>query len=156
MEVVYEQNVTLDFNKESGFFKDMGPLVVNYNQYIDEVTAANNDNTLINEANKKFEAFYIDFEAKFLATENYTFRYEDSYLQPSRLVWETIGLEALYVLAVAILYILIFNFSMIKNIFNKNSYSNSYGQRAVAKNKKNSNSIDAKIEEIKENNAENE
>ena len=155
-EVVFEQNIVLDFNKESGFFKDMQPLVVSYNEYIDEVTAANNDKEIINNANKKFEAFYKDFEVKFEDTPNYTFRYEDSYLQPSKLVWKTIGLLALYVLAAAVLYLLLFNFTMIKNIFVKNSYSNSYGQRAVQKNKKSTNVIDAKVEEVSEKNEKNE
>lgn len=149
--VVFEQDVVLDFNKDSGFFADINPLIVSYNEYIDEVTAAEKDNEKINKANEKFETFYKEFEEKFLATEGYTFRHEDSYLQPGKLVWKTVGLLAFYVLAAAILYILIFNFAAIKNLFSKNSYSNSYGQRAVEKNKKEQ-AIDAKVEEIKSEN----
>jgi hypothetical protein len=146
-DVVFTQDVVLDFNKETGFFNEISPLVINYNEYIDNVTGDASDED-INKAESKFNEFYLKFEENFLKNENNSFRHEDSYLQPSKLVWKTIGLLCLYGVSVLVLYILLFNFTFIKKIFVRNSYSNDYGTRAVNKNKKTA--IDAEVKEIKE------
>ena len=147
--VVFEQSITLDFNNETGFFKEIEPLVVNYNEYISNVTG-DATNAEITEAETKFNDFYLAFEETFLSNPNNSFRHEDSYLQPGKLVWKTIGLLCFYLLAASILYVLIFNFAMIKKLFVRNSYNDSYGQRAVIKNAKAANTIDAEIKEIDE------
>lgn len=148
-EVVFTQDVVLDFNKEDGFFKEISPLIENYNVYIDNVTGDASKEDIAN-AEAKFQEFYTEFEKSFLANESNSFRHEDSYLQPKNLIWKTIGLLVIYAIAVVLLYILLFNFTLIKKIFVKNSYSNDYGSRAVNRNKKAANAIKAEVNEIKE------
>ena len=139
--VVYEQDINLDFNKEEGFFNEITPLVDKYNDYIKNVTGdATNDD--IQKAEKAFNEFYVEFEKEFLSKESNSFRYEDKILQPSWIVWKTIGILCLYALGVVVLYILLFNFTTVKKIFVKDKYSSKYG-------KKPTNVIDAKIDDVK-------
>ena len=149
-QVVFTQNIELDFNDQSGFFSEIKPLVVNYNEYIDKVTGEAT-NEQISKAEATFNEFYAKFEEEFVKNPTNTFRHEDKYLQPSNLVWKTAGLVAAYIASAMILYILLFNFALIKRIFNRNSYSKDYGTRAVNQNKKQrEESIEAEVTEIVE------
>jgi hypothetical protein len=140
--VVYEQNIEIDFNKEEGFFKDITPLVVKYNEYITAVTGdASKDD--ISKAENTFNEFYLKFEEEFLGKETNSFRHQDSVLQPGWIVWKTIGILFLYTLGVVVLYVLLFNFTTIKNAITKKKYErieNKAKQKEV---------IDAEVEEIK-------
>ncbi len=125
--VVYEAPVDLNFNQ--AFFTDLQDLFDNYNIYLDEYLAANDDKDKINQASDKFNEFYEPWFKTFdenKETTGYTFRHDDAYLAPGSLLWQTIGIEALYLLVVAILYILLFHFKAIKNLFSKDHYKD-YG-----------------------------
>ena len=59
------------------------------------------------------------FEESFLFGSdetNFTFRYSDDKLQPSSLIWDAAGIVALFVVAAALVYFLIFHFKFIKRL----------------------------------------
>lgn len=126
---VYNEAAQLDFSQ--AFFTDIADLFTNYNEFLQAEIDANGDSKKINAAVEKFnnfyEPWYEDFEAK-TAETGYTFRYSEDYLFPSSLIWQTIGMEAIYIVVVAIFYILLFHFAAIRSLFSKERYKD-YGAR---------------------------
>ncbi len=121
--VQYSTNVPLDFSQK--FFEDVKPLFENYNTYLDAYLAAGKDKKKIQEAEDTFEEFYEPWMEEFEKNKEqtgYTFRYDDSYLSPGKIIWQTIGMLALYALVIALFYILLFHFSLIKRIFSRETY----------------------------------
>lgn len=123
---VYSVDVALDFSQT--FFTDVQPLVDHYNTYLEEY---NSDDKAIREnAVSKFDEFYLGtedtegFEKTFQANENYTFRYPDSYLQPSKLIWQTVGILALFVICMLLFYVLLFHFAFIKRLVSREGRQN--------------------------------
>lgn len=119
----YTSDVSVNFSQN--FFTDVKPLFDNYNIYLDSYLAANGDKNKINEAQTKFNEFYDpwyeEFESKKEETK-YTFRFDNDVLSPSKLMWQTIGITALYAVVVVLIYILLFHFKAIKRIFSKENY----------------------------------
>lgn len=114
--VVATENVKLDFSQQ--FFTDAKPLVDNYNTYINEYSNAESKEDK-QKAEDKFNAFYDGedgFEKTFTSNSEYTFRYADSYLRPSKLIWNGVGVLAIFALCVVLIYILLFHFAFIKGL----------------------------------------
>lgn len=146
---VYSESINLDFKQD--FFKDVQPLCDNYNTYINEV---NSDDKAVKEAaEEKFNKFYEGtesskgFEETFLENTNYTFRLADSKLQPGSLVWQTIGIEVLFVIVLVLLYFLLFHFQLIKRLISRENKGKGYRVNPTA-NKRTV--IDAKAKPVKE------
>ena len=123
--VQYSSEVKLDFSQS--FFTDVKDLFDNYNVYLNSYMDANQgkDKDKVKEAENKFQEFYKPWYENFENTKEqtgYTFRYDDSYLSPGKLVWQTVGMLALYALVVALFYILLFHFSAVKRIFSRENY----------------------------------
>ncbi len=115
---VYTQEVSLDFSQE--FFSDVAPLVEHYNIYIEEANSS--DKEISKNAEDKFNEFYggeNGFEAQFKQIENYSFRHSDKYLQPTSLIWQTIGIVALYLVCAFLLYMLLFHFAFLKSLVSR-------------------------------------
>ena len=157
--VVGEASVTLDFTGD--YFNDIQELEDAYNAYIDVVTKEDVKNDEKTEAVNAFNSFYEGengFETRFLSNSNYSFRYEDKVLQPSSIMWTSIGLICLYIVAAALLFILCFHFHKVRRIFSKDAYKDYEGSRKKASTSKNSvektnkeeNVVEAEIEEVDE------
>lgn len=159
-EEVATVSATLDFSQD--FFTDVKPLVDNYNSFIAEYNAATDDEGR-RSAETKFNEFYLSnaetgvvgFEDSF-PNDNYTFRHPDSYLRPSSLTWQTIGMLVVYLLCVALLYVLLFHFAFLKGLISRdNHFRRNPGAKARTGNEvnsagKTSNStiIDAEAKEV--------
>lgn len=147
-------DVNLDFSQE--FFDDVKDLVKNYNQYIEDSNSE--DSTIKDNAANKFNEFYdgnentLGFEEKFLSNPNYSFRYEDKYLQPTKLIFQTLGILVLYLVCVALIYVLLFHFARIRDLVTRNrGTTKNYGSRkTVEKKLNNKNVIDTKPTVIEE------
>lgn len=145
--------VDLSFNHQ--FFIDIQPLSTEYNKFIKDYNAAdqagNKDG--LKEAENKFNAFYEGDENTkgfketfFELNDKNSFRHDDDYLRPGKLVWQSIGMIILFVVCATLLYILIFHFKFIKSIVFKDrsgNYKKGYGAY------KKSNTINAKAETVK-------
>ncbi|MBD5390986.1 hypothetical protein HDR67_03170, partial [bacterium] len=119
----FSTDIHLDFSQS--FFADMKVLFDNYNTYLDSYLAADGDKNKIKDAENTFHDFYDPWYEDFKAAKEqtgYTFRYEDSILSPSKLIWQTIGMLALYALVVALFFVLLFHFSVVRRIFSRETY----------------------------------
>lgn len=119
----YSTDIHFDFTQS--FFSDTKELFDNYNIYLDSYLAADGDKNKIKEAENKFQEFYQPWNEEFEKNKEqtkYTFRYPDSVLTPGKLIWQTIGMLALYALVIALFYILLFHFSAIRRIFSRENY----------------------------------
>lgn len=154
-EVVDTLSVSLDFSHK--FFDYISPLSVEYNKFINEyneaITAKNND--LADEIEDNFNLFYDGDEENnqagfkdtfFEVDEKNSFRHDDKYLRPVKLVWSTIGMICLYLICAALLYALLFHFNTIKALVFRDK-SNTYRKGYGAYNK--ANTIDAKVSDVK-------
>lgn len=146
----FTYEVNLDFSQQ--FFTDVALLVKNYNVYIEEVNS--DDETIQKGAEDKFNEFYLGTETTkgfldiFNEIEQYSFRHEDSYLQPASLVWQTIGILVLYLICAFLLYMLFFHFAFLKGLISRDSRKNNYRAKPTTKKKE---AIDAKVTVSKEN-----
>ena len=123
--VVGKYAVNFDFSQQ--FFTDIKELVTNYNVWLEAYVA----NEKVEEAEATFTEFYNPWLENFNAnteTTGYSFRYEDSYLSPNKILWQTVGMMALYSLVIVVFYVIIFHFSAIRNIFSKDTYKD-YGKK---------------------------
>ena len=114
--VIATSDVSLDFSQK--FFDDASELVSHYNTYIKEYSASESKEDK-KAAEDKFNAFYDGedgFEKKFTTNTDYTFRYSDSYLRPGKLIWNGVGILAVFALCVVLIYILLFHFAFIKGL----------------------------------------
>ncbi len=114
--VIATSDVNLDFSQK--FFHDASELVSHYNTYIKEYSASESKEDK-KAAEDKFNAFYDGedgFEKKFTTNTDYTFRYSDSYLRPGKLIWNGVGILAVFALCVVLIYILLFHFAFIKGL----------------------------------------
>lgn len=129
---VYTTDIKLDFSQD--FFIDTKPLVDAYNEYLDSFASANGDKTKQNEAVEKFNNFYnpwlADFEAN-SATTGYSFRYDDKFLSPTKLVWQTIGNEAIFLVVAILFYFIIFHFGALRRLFTKETHKE-YGKSTTS------------------------
>lgn len=126
---VAEYKVNLDFSQK--FFSDIKELVAEYNLWLEAYVA----NEGVEEAEKKFTEFYTPWLENFEAnseTTGYSFRHSDEYLSPKKIIWQTVGMMALYSLVIVIFYVMLFHFSAIRNIFSKDSYKD-YGKKGGKK-----------------------
>lgn len=152
-EAIYTIDVKLDFSQE--FFADVNDLCVEYNKFVDVINSKDATDEEKESADKAFETFYVGtedtpgFEEEFLKNENYSFRYADGYLQPGSLVWQTIGLIALFIAAAALLYFLLFHFAFIKEFIARQGRGNGKYRVNPGANRR-TNSINAKVNEVKE------
>ncbi|MDE6408229.1 MAG: hypothetical protein K2K50_06465 [Anaeroplasmataceae bacterium] len=123
--VVYSVNVNLDFSQ--GFFADtkIDEILTKYNTYLSAYLAAEGDSSKLKELNgtwgKEFDTWKKEFtEAS--PTTGYTIGYERSYVTPSKLVWQTIGMLILYAVVILLFYMLLFHFGAIRRIFSRETY----------------------------------
>lgn len=155
-EEVASVEANLDFSQ--AFFTDVKPLVEHYNSFIAEYNAATDDAGR-SAAETKFNEFYLSntekgvvgFEDSF-PNEYYTFRHPDSYLRPTSLTWQTIGMLVVYLVCVALLYVLLFHFAFLKGLISRNGhYRRNPGAKAkpaANANTSNSTIIDAEAKEV--------
>lgn len=150
--------VAVELNFDHQFFTDVEPLAVKYNEYIKEFNAADQakDKDGVKAAEEKFNAFYEGdgstkgFKDKFFEINSKnSFRHDDDYLRPGKLVWQSIGMIVLFVVCAALLYVLLFHFNFIKSIVFKDRSGN-YRKAPGAYSKK-ANSINAKVEPVNKN-----
>ncbi len=148
-EEVFSIDVQLNFSQQ--FFEDVKPLVEHYNTYIEEVNS--DDKEIKDAADEKFDQFYLGdentkgFEESFKENQNYTFRHPDNYLQPTKLVWQTIGILVIYLVCFALLYMLLFHFAFLKRLISRDTHNN-YKRNPGVKQRE---AINAKTKEINKN-----
>ena len=150
-------DVNLDFSQK--FFTDVDPFVSTHNDYLKKIDGHENDRSLVKEADAEFEKFYLGeakdgssgFKNDFVKLDDsYSFRYDDKILAPGKLVWQTIGGLAIYLLAAVVLYLLFFHFKDLMNIFTKNKGNYRVNPASVnAAKQANNNIINAKVKEEK-------
>lgn len=140
---VFSTDASLDFSQQ--FFTDIDDLIVNYNIYLKAYQKDKNDSEAVNVFNKFYDEWYKEFEAN-TATTGYTFRYDDSELSPTSLIWQTVGMEALFVVVVILLYILLFHFAGLKRIFSRETYKDYSVNKKRPNRAQNTTIIEAKTE----------
>lgn len=114
---VHTFNNSLDFADQ--FYTDVRGLIDNYNVYLQDYLAGTQG------AEDKFNSWYTPWLEEFeesKETTGYSFRYEDDYIMPSSIVWQTVGMLALYIVSVLLVYFVLFHFKDIKRLFSKESY----------------------------------
>lgn len=117
--VVYSESLPLDFSQ--AFFSDISELIDHYNVYLQAYLKDNNDTEAADQFNAFYEPWYEEFKANQEQT-GYTFRYDDHTLSPGSLLWQTVGMMALYLVFIILIYILLFHFASIKRIFSRETY----------------------------------
>ncbi|MDE7213878.1 MAG: hypothetical protein K2N42_04805 [Anaeroplasmataceae bacterium] len=123
--VVYSIDINLDFSQD--FFKAtmIDEVITKYNKYLDDYMAAEGDSSKLKEINSTWGKEFEDWKAEFKEnspTTGYVIGYERDVVTPSKLVWQTVGMMALYVLVIALFYILLFHFGAVKRIFSRENY----------------------------------
>lgn len=78
--------------------------------------------------------FYTFYETE--AHPSYMHQFDESALKPASIIWKTIGILALFLLAVVILYILLFHFRFIKRIVTRGRSEGNYVAKDTKKNGK--------------------
>ncbi len=130
---VYNTDIKLDYSQDFFSDKKMDEMFIKYNTYLDAYIAADGDNNKLKELNEEWGTQFETWKKEFIEeteTTGYAIGYESSIVSPSKLVWQTVGMLALYALVIALFYILLFHFSFIKSLFSKESYKDySRGRR---------------------------
>ncbi len=130
-EAVYTTNVKLDFTQD--FFIDIEPFSTRFDEYVQAVNATS-DSKEQKQLEEDFNAFSKDWQentfAPWVDEKGYTMRYDNSVLSPGSLIWQTIGMVALFAVVVVILYLLLFHFAAIKRIFSRETYKD-YGGKGT-------------------------
>ncbi len=123
---VYETNFTFDFSFEQQFFKDIAPLHKAYADYINIYNDYNYDNNKAGISKEAYdtatEKFKTDLDSWKTTSANYpTYltAFAQSDVVSSTPIWKTVGMMALYLLAIAILYIIFFEFKRVKSFIFK-------------------------------------
>lgn len=139
---IYKSDVALDYKDK--FFTDINDLIVERNEYLN-ILQTTDDSEKINAANEKFSLFFngndqtkgwlAEFEEN-TATTGYSFHYDSSYLTPSSLIWQTIGMDALFIVFMILLYVVLFHFSAIRRIFSRSTYKNYKDDDVIVNGKK--------------------
>lgn len=144
-EVFTPSEIDLSFNQQ--FFKETE--IITFKEKYNAYLSASDDekDTRLTEfenwyyGENKDGVFYTFYETT--AHPTYMHQFDESVLTPSSIIWKSIGLLALYILAVVILYILIFKFKWIKSIVTRKKANE--GQYSAKDSAKKKNSIDAKV-----------
>ena len=124
-EVFTPQEIKLDFSQQ--FFNVQE--IIDFKSKYNEVIEAQKEST--DAANAKYSEFekwyygenkdgmfYTFYETE--AHPTYMHQLDEAELRPTSIIWKTIGIIALFLLAVAILYVLLFHFKWIKRIVTRN------------------------------------
>ena len=149
-EVFEPTTITLDFTQ--AFFNE--PEIVEFKTKYNAVIEAQKESTdAANQKYAEFEkwyygenqdgVFYTFYETE--AHPTYMHQFDESVLKPASIIWKTIGILALFLLAAVILYILLFHFRFIKRIVTRGRSEGNY----VAKDTKNNSKYQVKPEAIK-------
>lgn len=115
-ENIYTISADMNFTQE--YFTFVEPLTIEYNKYLSVVEL--DDEEKLAAADEIFNLFYFGengndgFESLVNNSEFYSFRYTDDYLQPSSLIWRSIGMVLFFAVAVMLLYALLFHFKQLK------------------------------------------
>ncbi|MDE5855722.1 MAG: hypothetical protein K2H06_01610 [Anaeroplasmataceae bacterium] len=122
---VYSVNVSLDFSQD--FFENVKvkDILTQYNSYLSSYLAADGDSNKLKELNKEWKVKFDTWKSEFredIPNTGYAIGYEKDVVTPSKLVWQTIGMLALYAIVVLLFYVLLFHFSTIKRIFSRENY----------------------------------
>ena len=113
-------NLSMEFDEQ--FYKDIAPLKKTYDEYINIYNDYNyNDKEKYTkdqytEASNKFKEGIDSWSEKAKSYPNYLTAFSEKDAVTSAPVWKTVGVEALYVLAVLIIYLLLFEFKRIKRL----------------------------------------
>ena len=141
--------VNLDFSQQ--FFTDVNPLVEANSTFIpiyDDYNG-NNENKLTeeqyNEHYKAYEDATKNFEETFFdKSANYTTTFKKDEIMPATIIWQAIGMVAIYILVVIILYLLLFKLKWIKSLI----FRDRKGRNVPNKISPKKEAIDAEYKEI--------
>ena len=110
--------VTLDFGQE--WFNEVDEYITKYNQYITDYNAAEDNETKSN-LTKEFETYFYGSN-----NDGYYYTFQNrpgcgvargkDYVYPGSLIWQSVGMCALVVVVLFLLYMLIFHFKFLKNL----------------------------------------
>ena len=118
---IYEKNVNLDMDFSQDFFQNIQPLHDAYEKYL----LVYNDYNYLSKSNytkDEYEKAGTEFSDEIKKWEEESKNYptyltaflESDVVNKTAPIWKTIGIEALFLLAVAILYIILFEFKRVK------------------------------------------
>ena len=118
---MFASNISLDMDFKEQFFTDIKPLLDAYSEYLpiyNDYNYANKSKVTKDEYNAATDAVKEKLdkwteEAK--AYPNYLTAFEKDELTTSAPIWKTVGVLAIYALAIFILYIILFEFKRVKN-----------------------------------------
>ncbi|MDE6241768.1 MAG: hypothetical protein K2M08_05015 [Anaeroplasmataceae bacterium] len=123
--VIYSVDANLDFSQ--GFYNDakVEEIFTKYNTYLSSYLAAEGDSSKLKELNNTWSKEFDTWKAEFTeesSTTGYTIGYERNVVTPSKLVWQTVGMLALYAVVILLFYVLLFHFSAIRRLFSRENY----------------------------------
>lgn len=118
---VYEQDFDFEFDFDEKFFQDIKPLHDTYAEYLVIYNKYNfNDNKAgvkkedYDAATTKFNNGISKWDEDSKAYPTYLTAYKQADIVTSAPIWKTVGIMALYVLAIAIIFIVLFEFKRVK------------------------------------------
>ncbi|MCM1131111.1 MAG: hypothetical protein NC310_03365 [Roseburia sp.] len=122
---VYTTDINLDFSQ--GFFENVKvkDMLEKYNTYLNAYIAADGDSATLKELNNTWGTQFDNWKKEFnedIPNTGYAIGYERDIVTPTKLIWQTIGMLALYVVVIILFYILLFHFSAIKRLFSRENY----------------------------------
>ena len=112
--------INMEFNED--FFKNIAPLKKAYDEYINIYNDynVNDKNKYTKEeytaASNKFKADIDAWSEEAKAYPNYLTAFNEKDVVSSSPIWKTVGVIAIYVLAVLVIYLLLFEFKRIKRL----------------------------------------
>ncbi len=144
-ELVFEpKSINLDFSQQ--FFKEQE--IIDFKAKYSAVIEAQKESTDAgNSKYSEFEEWYYGknkdgvFYTFYESEEHPTYMHQldEAALKPASIIWKTIGIIALFILACVILYILLFNFKWIKRIITRSGKNEGQYSPKNSAQKKNSN-----------------
>lgn len=136
--VVGEYNVKLDFSQNFHKDSDVLELIDRYNEYLDIYLKGED----VAAASKEFDSFYSNWEEEFRNNKEntgYELPYGKDFLQPSSIVWKTVGFMAIYSLIMVGFYFIFFHLDFLQSLLSKNKYKNPKKKETIYIPKKNNN-----------------
>ena len=114
-------NVNLDFSQ--AWYSNIEEYVAKYNKYIEEYTATT-DNEVKSNLTKEFEKYFYGenndgFYYQFQKIEGNGVARGRDYVYPASLIWQSIGMCALVLVVIFLLYMLIFHFNLLKTLVHR-------------------------------------
>ncbi|MDE6660353.1 MAG: hypothetical protein K2J93_00840 [Anaeroplasmataceae bacterium] len=123
--VIYSIDINLDFSQDFFAASMIEEILTKYNKYLEDYVAAEGDSNRLKEINSTWGKEFDDWKQRFnenSPTSGYVMGYDRNVVTPTKLIWQTIGMMALYAVVILLFYMLIFHFSLIKRIFSRENY----------------------------------